>query len=122
MERTPEQLADLRKVATAEIAAANPVDVDVVTDAFLAAHPEIDLADVPEAVELYKAEKPALFVQPQQKPKASDRYIVETTTVFELLGSTVTYREGQIVVADSRDYDIARDHNVPLRPLAPIKR
>ena len=74
-----------------------------------------------EPVETPKEAAPAA-----RKPKAAnadpERYIVETTTVFELLGSTVTFREGQILRPETREYQIARDHDVPLRPLAPIVR
>ncbi len=122
MERTAEELAEFRNVATAAITAAKPVDAEVVTVAFLSAHPDVEIVDVPEVVEAYKAAKPQLFEQPKKTIRDADRYIVETQTVFELMGSTVTFREGQIVQADSREYDIARDHDVPLRPLAPIKR
>lgn len=59
---------------------------------------------------------------PARKKSDPDRYIVETTTVFEMLGSTVTFREGQIVRPNTREYQVARDFDVPLRPLAPILR
>lgn len=61
-----------------------------------------------------KAEKPPIKVE---KPK---RYIVEEHRVFELLGSTVTFRPNQILT-NPREIQLANDFDVPLRELAPIQ-
>jgi hypothetical protein len=86
-----------------------------------------ELFAIPIVVALFEGEeKPQAVVpevaEPARKRGEPDRYIVENTTVFELLGSTVTFREGQIIRPNTREYQIARDFDVPLRPLAPILR
>lgn len=109
---------NLREMLLGAMAEARAVDVAIVADAFRATHPDLTAESLQSAIDAFKAQKPALFAAADE----SERYIVEMTTVFELLGSTVTFRAGQIIAAASRDMDIARAHNVPLRPLAPIVR
>lgn len=58
--------------------------------------------------------------KPKTKPAEPERFVVEAHTTFEVFGSTVTFRQHQ-VVSDPREVQLAQEHNVPLRSLTPIR-
>lgn len=111
--------ATFRLAAQTAIGALGPVDLEVVTCGFLALNPDIDEADIESTVSEFAKDHPAVFAS---APMEANRYIVEAHTTFEYVGSTVTFRDGQIVNVGSREYAIAREHNVPMRALQPILR
>jgi len=54
------------------------------------------------------------------EPVKKLRYVVEQHHSFEVLGSTITFREHQ-VLTDPREIQVAFDNDVPLRELTPIR-
>jgi hypothetical protein len=64
------------------------------------------------------------MADPKDKPEVKEvekpkRYVVDVHTSLEVLGSTITFRAGQIIT-NARELSLAREFNVPLRELAPI--
>ena len=73
----------------------------------------------PETKPLDKA--PAVAVAPAPPtPEKPKRYIVEEETRFEILGSTITYRQNQIIT-NEREIKLAIEQNVPLREMTPVR-
>jgi hypothetical protein len=58
-------------------------------------------------------------IKTESKPK-NERFEVAQHKVFEIAGSTITFRPNQ-VLSDPREIAIARENGVALRPLSQVR-